>query len=393
MIGRDTFVFFFWLPVRGGFAFLMATEAELRKKLGEAEALLQQEKTKAEEAEAALEVEKRQREEQSTQFEGDNDELRGKLRELTLRLEESRKVTTCVEIQGERHLAKFSGEGSVSEWVEDATLALEDWSGSEKGKVRFLINHLTGTARDEVRVRPEAERDTSEKVFALLRASFKSRKTTRQKLGEFFSRTQRPSESVQQFSLALLDLQGKAGKAGERVSAKLLCEQFVEGVADDGLSRELSRLLDREPTLTFADLRDQAIRWSGRAEPSRRSGIVREVEAVDANVQASAAAEPAWRAEMRELREQVKQLTMLMAGAGAGRKASGTAVSPKSAAGPSRFCFKCGSPDHMQRECPKRARVCFGCGLEGHFKRECPKGAKNASSAGNGFPPQSGAML
>ena len=362
----------------------MSTVEELQLKLREAEERLQTEKQATEAARNALKESGQQQGEEAGS-------LREQLQELHLRLDESRKVTTHVEVHNERHLTKFSGEGSITEWVEDATLALEDWSCSEMNKVRFLANHLTGTARDEVRLQPETERDTPAKVFRLLRAAFKSRKTTRQKLGDFFARTQRQGEPLQEYSLALLALQGAAERAGETVSGKLLCQQFVEGMADSGLSRELSRLLDQEPNITWTKLRDQALRWSKRADPLRRAGAVREVDAVDATVQSSAASEPQWKAEMRELREQVKQLTMLMAGA------SGTQASraPAGGKGP-RTCYKCGSPDHMARECPKRARVCYGCGQEGHFRRECPnavKGVATPSRAGNGFPPQSGAML
>jgi len=372
----------------------MADEAELRKSLEAAEKRLQEEEQRAIEAEAALQKQREQQAEQSTQLEEDHIKLRDQLRDLTLRLDESRKVTTHVEVHNERHLTKFSGEGSVTEWVEDATLALENWSGSMKGRVGFLSNHLTGTARDEVRLQPEGERDTTEKVFAILRAAFKSQKSIRQKLGDFYSRTQKPGESLHEFSLALMDLQNRAGSGADRVSGKLLCQQFVEGVADDGLSRELSRLLDREPELGFTKVREQAIKWSRRTDPPRRVGAVREAEAVGANVQAGATAEPAWRTEMRELREQVAQLTKLMAGASAGQKASGTAVGPKGAGQQKRYCFKCGDPNHMQRECPKQGRVCYKCQKEGHFSRECPDKANvSPRTAGNGFPPQSGAML
>ena len=365
----------------------MATEDELRGQLKEAQDLLEEERNKVSEADGLRDELREERKKV-----GEADGLRDQLRELSLRLDESRKVTTYVEVQSERHLAKFSGEGSVAEWVQDATLALEDWTCSDKSKVRFLMNHMGGTARDEVRLRAEIDRDTPEKVFMILRAAFRSQKTTRQKLGEFFSRTQKQGESLHEFSLALLNLQGKAARAGERVADKLLCQQFVEGITDDGLSRELSRLLDREPQLSLTKLREQAIRWNRREKPSRGPAAVREAEAVGALVQASATQEPYWKKEMRELKEQVQQLTQLMAGRqGAGQPGSAGVGQQKKA------CFGCGSTDHMRRDCPNPRKIkCYGCGGEGHIRRNCPEqkdAGQSSGLVGNGFPPQSGAKL
>jgi predicted RNase H-like nuclease (RuvC/YqgF family) len=104
----------------------MSGTEELERQLAHAKDALEKEKEAVETARKRLkDLEAKQMEEAS---------LRDKVRELDLRLDESRKVTTLVEVNHDRHLAKFTGEGSVTEWVDDATLALEDWGGSDKGK-------------------------------------------------------------------------------------------------------------------------------------------------------------------------------------------------------------------------------------------------------------------
>jgi hypothetical protein len=353
----------------------MADVEELKRQLAEAQENLEKEKETVTTTRQRLkDLEARQMEEAS---------LRDKVRELDLRLDESRKVTTLVEVNHDRHLAKFSGEGSVTEWVDDATLALEDWGGSDKGKVRFLVSHLTEMAREEVRLHSEEERDTAEKVFAILRKAFKGQSTSAKKLGDFYTRSQRQGESLREYSLALMALRSAANKAGEEaISEKLLCQQFLEGMTDEGLSRELSRLLDQNQEMTWDQLRHQSLKWSRRSDHPRRAGAVREVEAVEVRATGDDMQEPEWRAEMRELRKQLEQLTRMVASAG-GTKTTGMPPAQKRA----EYCYRCGSREHKQPACPKKARVCFGCGQEGHINKDCPKKTRT-NGAGNGLPPQ-----
>jgi hypothetical protein len=79
---------------------------------------------------------------------------------------------------------------------------------------------------------------------------------------------------------------------------------------------------------------------------------------------------------MRELRQQVEQLAKLMIDS----KTAATPPAPRKAD----YCYKCGSRDHRQKDCPKSGRVCFGCGQEGHIRRECPRNKQT----GNGLPPR-----
>jgi RNA polymerase-interacting CarD/CdnL/TRCF family regulator len=139
-------------------------------------------------------------------------------------------------------------------------------------------------ARDEVRLRTEKERDTAEKVFAILRNAFKGQRTSVKKLGDFYTRSQRQGETLQEYSLALMALRSAANKAGEEaISEKLLCQQFLEGMADEGLSRELSRLLDQDKEMTWDKLRQQSLKWSRRTDTPRRAGAVREVGGASRN--------------------------------------------------------------------------------------------------------------
>jgi late competence protein required for DNA uptake (superfamily II DNA/RNA helicase) len=86
--------------------------------------------------------------------------------------------------------------------------------------------------------------------------------------------------------------------------------------------------------------------------------------------------EPAWKVELQELRERVSQLTQLVAGVLAAKKGR-------------RQCYRCGSRDHLRRQCAKSGRACYRCGEVGHLRRGCPrKVAVKLSDVGNGIPPQ-----
>ncbi|GAA0160930.1 hypothetical protein LIER_17369 [Lithospermum erythrorhizon] len=49
-------------------------------------------------------------------------------------------------------------------------------------------------------------------------------------------------------------------------------------------------------------------------------------------------------------------------------------------------CFRCGSPDHMARTCPREEIICFKCQQPGHIATHCPQ-SRGASGSSSTFRP------
>ncbi|VDI56998.1 Hypothetical predicted protein [Mytilus galloprovincialis] len=83
------------------------------------------------------------------------------------------KTSKPVYIAREKKLSKISGRPTketdplISDWTEDATEHLSTFS-DEKARVEFLMDHVTGPAKDELRVRPKRERDSADKMLKLI---------------------------------------------------------------------------------------------------------------------------------------------------------------------------------------------------------------------------------
>ena len=81
----------------------------------------------------------------------DKEEVLQKLTLAKERLELLSKGTTknVAAIPKEKKLAKFSGKGSITEWLEDCETSLARFS-NERDKANLLLDHLEGAAKTEV---------------------------------------------------------------------------------------------------------------------------------------------------------------------------------------------------------------------------------------------------
>ena len=70
--------------------------------------------------------------------------------------------------------------------------------------------------------------------------------------------------------------------------------------------------------------------------------------------------------EMKQLKEQISELTEQVAALSAAQSTTG-AQRPRT----SLRCFGCNGFGHVQRNCPSPARRCFNCGRTGHLARNC----------------------
>lgn len=77
--------------------------------------------------------------------------------------------------------------------------------------VEFMVYHLEGAAKDEVRLRPADKWSTPDKVLKILRACFSEQLTETQAMRKFFGRRQGDRESITDYAHALNGTSVKGG--------------------------------------------------------------------------------------------------------------------------------------------------------------------------------------
>ena len=169
-------------------------------------------------------------------------------------------VITC-----ERTLPKFSGrpatdsDPEVGEWTREIRQHVVELPESQK--IDTIVGNLTGDARDEVQLLEEGETGTAEKILQFLWRTYRPIETLAELTLKMATRKQRPDETVQSYSLALMKLHQRIKKRDKgTLSEASIKSTFVESVRDFTLRRELRKLAKANATMTFAQFRSLALK-------------------------------------------------------------------------------------------------------------------------------------
>ncbi|KAL7841777.1 hypothetical protein SRHO_G00254680 [Serrasalmus rhombeus] len=180
-------------------------------------------------------------------------------------------------IPRERKCPVFRGRVGISidDWSEEVQASIRARHLGPLDQAYFMLDHLEGEAKDEIRYRPRAEREDPQKILSVLKELYGCSKSYVALQESFFGRKQLEGESLQEFSHALLALMDKVKQSAPNIvlnSDVLVRDQFVEHVLDSTLRRELKRLVRQTPGLSMLQVRAEAIRWEreGRPEDSSR---------------------------------------------------------------------------------------------------------------------------
>ena len=187
------------------------------------------------------------------------DEKLARLEEMVETLKRNQlSINVTVKAPPTRTLRAFSGHScELHDWMEDARNRLPSVPAVER--VPFLIGHLEGPAREEVRYAPEEEKDSVDKVFTLLMSTFGKNRSNAQLKRELYDRRQSNRESVREFSRALLQIsEGISDKLQSK--NEMVIEVFCENLVDVHIKREMKRLVRGQSTISFSALRAEAIR-------------------------------------------------------------------------------------------------------------------------------------
>ena len=141
----------------------------------------------------------------------------------TLNSNQHQPVNVTVTAPPTRKLRMFSGRTSELHYsIGEARSILPSVSSADR--LSFLITHLDGPAREEVRYAPSDEKDCIDKIFTLLVSGFGENRSNAQLKRELYDRVQGSRESVREFSRALLDIsEGLTDKAESKDNMLIKC--------------------------------------------------------------------------------------------------------------------------------------------------------------------------
>lgn len=157
-------------------------------------------------------------------------------------------------------LRNYNGDEDVLEWINDCKVAFSI-SQTEAEKTKFVLGHLEGTAKQEVRLQKDPTNTTA--IFDILEEAFGGSKVYSEAQRNFFSRTQKPGESMRKFSLELSELMERIKHIKVMGNEdEILRDTFIAGIREQTLRRKLKLKVEDDPTLTFMKCRKIAIDWT-----------------------------------------------------------------------------------------------------------------------------------
>ena len=240
----------------------------------------------------------------------------------------------------------------------------------EEEKVNLLLGALEGKALREIQRHSKDDRDAAEKILNLLDAKYADRRTATQIRRQFYETVQKPGQSINNFSDALLEcVEGANERLGVDHESldSMMRDQFAENVLDQMLRWELRKVATTDDDATFDDLREIALNWeSGMTTPTTAGATASGKSRSAAVVEETKANE-----ELNLLREMVigqqKQIESLKNG----QKDLMNAIKEKNnnEHSYSREYSRDQSRDQGRGSSP----VCYYCGRYGHIQFYCRK--------------------
>lgn len=295
----------------------------------------------------------------------------------------NRAPRSYVYLPRERQIQNFSGDYSkdgrnVEEFIEEVERVLRTREQTLEERFDFVISLLRGPALEEVRMCVGNNARQTQDVFKCLSEAFGEKRSATQLLQSFYHRKQAEGEKLSDYSHALSHLLTAAVKQSpglvpnERI---LLRDQFVEGLQDALLKRELRKLVREKPQWGIKDVRKEAELWAVEESTTATKMVKPRVSEVTNHTQCSAVSigqnksttldevlEVVSRQEKRlveqdtaiaELTKAIKELTVSRTQTyrTPGRRPR---MQPRFTDDGQPICFKCNGIGHLAKECTQR---------------------------------------
>lgn len=168
---------------------------------------------------------------------------------------------------------KTEGDQPVEDFIDELKTTFEARDMTSAERVDFIMSHLEGPAKEEVRMYSKKERSSPDFLLEVLTQAFGEKCSSSQLLKLFYERKQKENETLRAYSYSLNELLKSATKADPKAvpdPEKTLRDQFADNVRDPFLRKELKKFI-RERNPPFLDLREEALRWSEEEERPQRS--------------------------------------------------------------------------------------------------------------------------
>ena len=277
---------------------------------------------------------------------------------------------SVVYMKSDRKFPKFGGrpvkdtDPDVDEWITDMREHIRS-SKSKDNHTDFVMDHLIGSAKSEVRLRSIKERETGEQILDILEKVFVTKDTVTQLQQKFYQRDQRENETLEGYSLALMQLSERVNrKAGKEMPVKdhTLIERFIDGLRDQHLRQELRMSALDKAKIPFLEFRFQMLRWIEDNPTVQKS--VHKTSASSENSELLALIKTQQEMLLKQ-QEQIDSLTSMASGRGQGSYQYNFRSRPTS-----RFPRNRGRG--RGRSSSVRDVECYNCGGKGHISRDCP---------------------
>ncbi|XP_038141085.1 uncharacterized protein LOC119783568 [Cyprinodon tularosa] len=189
---------------------------------------------------------------------------------------------SVVYIPREKAIVPFCGEAgkdayTVDEFIDEVGRAMRTRGLHGEDQTDFILSQLKGSALEEVKLRMGGQARQPRDLFSYLREAFREKRTTPQLLHAFYARRQLDGEDLRDYSHALSQLLNSALQQSPGVvpdTQLTLRDQFIEGVRDSTLRRELRRLIREKPDCNLFDNREEALMWTMEDRP-RSANVAR----------------------------------------------------------------------------------------------------------------------
>ena len=218
----------------------------------------------------------------------------------------------------------------------------------------MLRQHLKGEAKLTVRFLLGEENTDVTRVFDVLGKTYGDKVPVGTRLREFYDRKQGPGEKIRAYAY---DLQEKLCRLKRRDPGrvqdpdKMLKEQFVLGLRDDFLRREMKRQEKAQPALAFLDLMHSAITWSEEEEApagAARGPVRGAVHATTAEEASSPLTISSLHEAIQSLAARQEELFKVVHGRG---QTAMPARPPLRDREGRLICYTCNQPGHTSRTC------------------------------------------